>query len=72
MKPSRRHSIGTVRAFHRALVRAAIAAGLVLASSATAAQGVVTLYGGARAGGEFIDENAGDTVSSSTAAPPAR
>ena len=40
----------------------AIAAGLVLASSASAAQGVVTLYGGARAGGEFIDENAGDTV----------
>ena len=49
-------------AFHRALVRSAIAAGLVLASSASAAQGAVTLYGGARAGGEFIDQNAGDTV----------
>ena len=52
----------TARAFHRALVRSAIAAGLVLASSASAAQVVVTLYGGARAGGEFIDENAGDST----------
>ena len=50
------------RAFHRALVRSAIAAGLMLASSASAAQGVVTLYGGARGGGEFIDQNAGDTA----------
>jgi hypothetical protein len=46
----------------RALVRCAIAAGLVLASSATVAQGVVTLYGGVRAGGEFIDQNAGDAT----------
>ena len=29
---------------------------------AAAAQSVVTLYGGARAGGEFIDKNAGDAV----------
>lgn len=46
----------------RALVRSALAAGLVLASSASAAQGVVTLYGGARGGGELIDKNAGDTA----------
>ncbi len=49
-------------ALHRALVRSTIAAGLVLASSASAAQGAVTLYGGARAGGEFTDENAGGTA----------
>ena len=52
----------TACAFHRALVRFAIAAGLALASSAPAAQGAVTLYGGARGGGEFIDDNAGATV----------
>ena len=34
----------------------------MLAASAAAAQGVVTLYGGARGGGEFIDQNAGDAV----------
>ena len=45
-----------------ALVRSAIAAGLVLASSASAAQGAVTLYGGARTGGEFTDENAGGSA----------
>ena len=44
------------------LVRSAIAAGLVLASSASAAQGAVTLYGGARTGGEFTDENAGGSA----------
>ena len=44
----------------RAVFRVAIAAGLVLASSAAAAEGAVTVYGGARAGGEFIDQNAGD------------
>jgi len=44
-----------------ALVRSIVAAGLVLASSGAAAQ-VVTLYGGARAGGEFIDQNAGDAT----------
>ena len=52
----------TASAFHRALVRFAVAAGLVIASSATAAQGAVTLYGGARAGGEFVDQNAGDAT----------
>ena len=52
----------TARALHRALVRSAVAAGLVLASSATAAQGVVTLYGGARGGGEFVDQNASDAT----------
>ena len=45
-----------------ALARSAIAAGLVLASSASAAQGAVTLYGGARTGGEFTDENAGGSA----------
>src|SRR6185369_14155367 len=49
------------RTFHRALVRFAIVAGLVLVSSAAGAQGVVTLYGGARGGGELIDDNAGGT-----------
>ena len=39
-----------------------VAAGLALASSATAAQGAVTLYGGARGGGEFTDQNAGDAA----------
>jgi len=46
----------------RALVRSAIAAGLVLASSAAAAQAAVTLYGGARTGGEFIDDTTGGTT----------
>lgn len=44
------------------LVRFAIASVLALAASPSAAQGVVTLYGGARTGGEFIDGNAADTV----------
>ena len=44
----------------RAVFRVVIAAGLVLVSSAAAAEGAVTVYGGARAGGEFIDQNAGD------------
>jgi hypothetical protein len=52
----------SAQAFQGPFVRFAIAAVLALAASASAAQGVVTLYGGARAGGEFIDENAGDTV----------
>jgi hypothetical protein len=39
-----------------------MAVGLALASSASAAQGVLTLYGGARAGGEFINQSAGDTT----------
>ena len=43
-----------------ALVRAAIAALLALASSLAAAQGAVTLYGGARGGGDFTDQNAND------------
>jgi len=45
-----------------ALGRSALAAGLVLASATSAAQGVVTLYGGARDGGDFIDDNTGTTV----------
>jgi hypothetical protein len=46
----------------RALVGSAIATGLALASFASAAQSAVTLYGGARGGGEFNDQNAGDAV----------
>jgi hypothetical protein len=44
-----------------ALFRSAIAAALALASSAASAQGALTLYGGARGGGDFTDQNAGDT-----------
>ncbi len=49
-------------AFHRALGRFAIAVGLVLASSTLAAQGVVTLYGGARGGGDFVDDRTGTVI----------
>jgi len=52
----------TACVFHRALGRFAIAAGLALASSTSAAQGVVTLYGGARGGGDFIDDNTGTVI----------
>jgi hypothetical protein len=41
-------------------VRSAIAAALALAGSAALAQGAVTLYGGARTGGDFTDQNAND------------
>ena len=51
----------TLRACHRALIHCVVAAGLALASSLAGAQGVVTLYGGARGGGELIDDNAGGT-----------
>jgi hypothetical protein len=49
-------------AFRKALGHSVIAAGLLLASATSAAQGVVTLYGGARDGGDFIDDNTGMTV----------
>lgn len=42
------------------LIRSSIAASLVLASSATLAQGAFTLYGGFRGGGDFTDQNAND------------
>jgi len=42
------------------LVDSTIAAGLVLASSVTFAQGALTLYGGVRGGGDFTDQNAND------------
>ena len=45
----------------RPLVHSIIAAVWVTATSASAAQ-VVTLYGGARAGGEFINQSAGETA----------
>ena len=47
---------------HRALARAAITTTLALASSTSAAQGVLTLYGGARGGGDFIDDSTGMSV----------
>jgi hypothetical protein len=47
------------RPFGERMKRLIVASALVLASSASLAQGVVTLYGGARAGGEFTDENDG-------------
>jgi hypothetical protein len=49
--------------FYRALVRIALAPGLALACLAASAQGsVVTLYGGARAGGDLVDQNASDAT----------
>ena len=44
-----------------ALIHSAFAAALVLASSAALGQGALTLYGGARSGGDFTDQNANDT-----------
>lgn len=52
----------TARTVRRALVGSAIATGLALAPSVTAAQTALTLYGGARGGGGFNDQNAGDAV----------
>lgn len=52
----------TACALHRALGRSAIAVGLALTSSTSASQGVVTLYGGAREGGAFIDDNTGMVI----------
>ena len=52
----------TARSVQRALGRCAIAVGLVVASSAAAAQGIVTLYGGARGSGDLTDENTGQPV----------
>jgi hypothetical protein len=54
--------VGRPSSLPRPLVRSALAAGLVLAASASSAQGVLTLYGGARAGGEFTNQSAGDTA----------
>jgi hypothetical protein len=53
------HAARVARAIHRRPVRCALAAVLALFSSAAAAQGIVTIYGGARWGGEFHDQNAG-------------
>jgi hypothetical protein len=52
----------TPRTSARVLVASAMAAALVLASSSSAAQGALTLYGGARGGGELVDRNAGDAA----------
>ena len=52
----------TAHTIHQPLGRLVIAAGLALASATSAAQGIVTLYGGARDGGDFIDDNTGTTV----------
>ena len=45
-----------------ALVRCMVAAALALASSLAAAQAALTLYGGARGGGDFTDQNANDAA----------
>jgi len=53
----------TLCAHHRAaLVRCAIGSGLMLACSLAVAQSAVTLYGGARGGGEFTDQSHADTT----------
>ena len=52
----------TARTSARVLVASAVTATLVLASSLSAAQGALTLYGGARGGGELVDQNAGDAA----------
>jgi hypothetical protein len=44
------------------LVRSAMAAGLVLAAASAPAQTVLTLYGGARGGGDLIDQTTGDKI----------
>ena len=47
---------------HLAVARCALVAALVLAASFAGAQSSVTLYGGARGGGEFTDQSHGDTT----------
>lgn len=49
-------------AFRWTVARSAIAAALVLACSTSAAQGVLTLYGGARGSGDFTDDDTGRPV----------
>jgi len=51
---------GPSRARPRRLAGFALAAGLMLASTTAPAQSAVTLYGGARGGGAFTDQNHGD------------
>ena len=46
----------------RALVAVAFAVVLVAISTPSSAQSAVTLYGGARGGGDFTDQNHGDTT----------
>lgn len=59
--PVNQHAIGTVapvgclRACIELLVRGGLVAGLALAAAATGAQTTMTLYGGARGGGDFED-----------------
>jgi hypothetical protein len=55
-------SAATAWIFQRGLGRLAIAAGLALASGTSAAEGVVTLYGGARGGGDFTDDTTGGSI----------
>jgi hypothetical protein len=54
-------SRGRSASLRRTLARSAILAGLALASSASMAQVAVTLYGGARGGGNLVNQTAGDT-----------
>jgi hypothetical protein len=56
-KNPRRQAARAVRA-----VRAVLPTALALAGGTAAAQGAVTLYGGARAGGDFTDQVTGNTI----------
>ena len=56
------YTAAIARAVHRSRGRSAIAVALAIAASTSAAQGVVTLYGGVRGGGDFIDDNTGMVV----------
>ena len=47
---------------HPCLLRAGLAAVLALAATGAFAQAAITIYGGARAGGEFVDANDADNV----------
>lgn len=52
----------TARRGGRAAVAATLAALLALSALDASAQGIVTLYGGTRSGGDFVDQNAGGTA----------
>ena len=55
--------VARLRACAGLLVRGGLVAGLALLATATAAQTAMTLYGGARSGGEFEDAGNGDAFS---------
>jgi hypothetical protein len=53
--------VGRLRACARLMVRSGLAAGLVISAGIAGAQTTVTVYGGARGGGEFEDAGNGST-----------